>query len=59
MVEDYDLDIKKIDYSSGFGEQKKQKRKKGKKRYSTHEDEAKDHYEDIVQSVKQPAIAAG
>ena len=53
MVEDYDLNIKKIDYTSGFAEQKKQKRKKDKKRSSSQEDEAKDHYEDILQSVKQ------
>jgi uncharacterized FlaG/YvyC family protein len=53
MVEDHELNIKKIDYTSGFGKQDKQNQKKGKKKHSTQEDEAKDHFEDIAQSVRQ------
>ena len=53
MVDDYELNIKKIDYTSGFGKQNKQKQKKGKKRHSNQEHEAKDYFEDIAQSVKQ------
>jgi hypothetical protein len=46
MTDDYDYFIKRIDRSDGFGEKRKRKPQK-KKINKVHEDEVKDHFEDL------------
>jgi len=49
MTDDYDYFIKRIDRSEGFGEKRKRKPQK-KKINKVHEDEVKDHFEDLTQA---------
>ena len=49
MTDDYDYFIKRIDRSDGFGEKRKRKPQK-KKINKVHEDEVKDHFEDLTQA---------
>jgi uncharacterized FlaG/YvyC family protein len=48
MTDDYDYFIKRIDRSEGFGEKRKRKPQE-KKINKVHEDEVKDHFEDLTQ----------
>lgn len=49
MTDDYDYFIKRIDRSEGFGEKRKRKPQE-KKINKVHEDEVKDHFEDLTQA---------
>jgi len=52
MSDDYDYFINKIDRSEGFGEKRKRPPPK-KRKQSTREDEAKDHFQDLTKAAEQ------
>lgn len=52
MSDDYDYFINKIYRSEGFGEKRKRSPQK-KRKHPAHEDEAKDHFNDLTNAAEQ------